>query len=126
MAYPDYVDHVLDLLAGVGPVRARPMMGGHVVFCGVLPIALVADDRLYLKTDPTTRPTFEAAGCEAFTYESRARVVQMSYWTPPDSALDDPESMLPWARLALEAATRSRRTRAPRRRSGRRRRTARR
>jgi DNA transformation protein and related proteins len=107
-----YVDHVLDLLSGLGPVRARSMMGGHTIHCGALPVALIFDDRLYLKTDDATREAFEAAGGEAFTYELRGKVVAMSYWSPPDGALDGPEAMLPWARLALEASARSRR--APR------------
>ena len=29
-------------------------------------------------------------------------------WTPPDEAMDSPAAMAPWARLALEAALRSR------------------
>ena len=123
-----FVDHVLELLGPLGPVRARAMMGGHMVFCGALPVALVADERLFLKTDGTTQPTFEAAGGEPFSYELRGKEVRMSYWSPPEGALDDPESMLPWARLALESAARARRARprpgaarersAPRRRGG--------
>jgi DNA transformation protein len=57
-----YVDYALELLAGLGPVRARAMMGGHIVHCGGVAVALVYDDRLYLKTDEETRETFLAAG----------------------------------------------------------------
>lgn len=104
-----YVDHALELLAGLGPVRARAMMGGHIVHCGRVAIALVYDDRLYLKTDEETRDTFIAAGGEPFTYELRGKVVEMSYCTPPDEALDSAEAMQPWADRALAAAIRKRR-----------------
>ncbi|MFD0740474.1 hypothetical protein ACFQZQ_14410 [Lysobacter koreensis] len=30
----------------------------------------------------------------------------MSYWSAPEAALDSPQAMLPWARLALQAALR--------------------
>jgi DNA transformation protein and related proteins len=109
-----FVTHVLDLLESVGPVRARAMMGGHMIFCEDLPIALIADETLYLKADETTRPEFERAGGAAFTYQRGERVTAMSFWTPPEDTLDDPESMRPWARLALEAAARSRRPKAAR------------
>jgi DNA transformation protein len=103
-----YVDYALELLAGLGPVRARAMMGGHIVHCAGVAVALVYDDRLYLKTDEETRGTFRAAGGEPFTYELRGKVVEMSYCTPPDAALDGPEAMQPWAELALAAALRKR------------------
>jgi DNA transformation protein len=116
-----FVEHVLELLGSLGPVRARAMMGGFTIFCGELPIGLVADDRLYLKVDAGTLGEFEGAGGEAFTYEQRGKLVRMSYWSPPDDALDAPESMTPWARLALAAAGRARRASpaGPRRRAGR-------
>jgi DNA transformation protein len=108
MPSSSYVDYALELLAGLGPVRARAMMGGHIVHCGGVAVALVYDDRLYLKTDEETRGTFRAAGGEPFTYELRGKVVEMSYCTPPDAALDGQEAMQPWAELALGAALRKR------------------
>jgi DNA transformation protein len=112
MPSSSYVEYALELLAGIGPVRARAMMGGHIVHCGGVAVALVYDDRLYLKTDEETRETFRTAGGEPFTYELRGKVVEMSYCTPPAEALDGPEAMEQWAELAMAAALRKRR--APR------------
>ena len=108
-----FVDHVLELLAPVGPARARAMMGGHMLYCRALPVALIADDRLYLKVDGETKRAFAEAGGEPFTYTQRGRQIEMSYWSPPDGALDDPESMQPWAELALAAAARARKPALP-------------
>jgi DNA transformation protein len=102
-----FIDHCLDLLATLGEVRARAMMGGHMLYAGALPVALLYDERLYLKVDAATRELFTAAGGEPFTYELRGRVVEMSFVAPPDAALEAPEDMAPWARLALEAARRA-------------------
>ena len=49
------------------------------------------------------------AGGEPFVYLGRGRrEVSLSYRAPPPEALDDAEGMLPWARLAVEAARRAR------------------
>jgi len=102
-----FVEHCRDLLASLGEIRARSMMGGHILYAGELPIALVYEERLYLKSDPASREAYAAAGGEPFTYELRGRVVEMSYWSAPESALDDPEAMLPWAEQAIGAALRA-------------------
>jgi len=83
------------------------MMGGHTIFCCELCVGLVADDRLYLKVDAATREAFAQAGGEVFAYERDGKRVEMSYWTPPDGAVEDAEEMRPWASLALEAAARA-------------------
>jgi DNA transformation protein len=71
-------------------------------------VALAFADRLYLKADTQTRPRFEAAGCEPFVYDSAGKQVSLGYWTAPDDAMESPAFMLPWTRLAMEAALRAR------------------
>jgi DNA transformation protein len=110
MTESSFVIHAIDLLAPLGPMHARAMMGGHLLYRDDLAVALVYEDRLYLKTDPLTRDNFGRAGGKPFTYERRGRQVEMSFWMPPESALDHSESMFPWARLALAAARRAKRS----------------
>lgn len=102
------VDHCLELLAPLGAASAQRMFGGHGLRIDGVFMALIAYERLYLKVDAQTRPRFEAAGCEAFVYEAKGRRVALGYWTAPPQALDSPEDMRPWARLALDAALRAR------------------
>ncbi len=107
-APPPFVAHCLELLAPLGAVRARRMFGGHGLYVDALFIALIADDRLYLKADADSRPLFERAGCAPFAYSRSDRsAVTLSYWSAPDEALDSPQGMAPWARLALAAALRA-------------------
>ena len=47
------------------------------------------------------------AGGMPFVYDGKGKPITMSYWTVPGGAMDSPEAMLPWARLALAAALRS-------------------
>ena len=114
-----FVGHIEDLLAPLGPVVCRRMFGGWGFYCGGLFFAIADDDRVWLKVDDETRDAFLRAGSEPFVYVGKGRrEVSLSYYTAPDLALEDPESMLPWARMALEAARRARLTKRSRRRPG--------
>jgi len=105
---PDFVTHALDLLALVGPVQARAMFGGHGLYARGVMFGLLDDDELFLKTDEACRPRFAEAGCRQWVYVGRTqRMENTSYFRPPDGAHEDPEAMLPWARLALDAALRA-------------------
>jgi DNA transformation protein len=100
-------EHCLELLSCMGEPSAHSMFGGHGLRVDGVFIALIAFDRLYLKVDEQTRPHFAAAGCEPFVYPAKGKAVTMSYWTVPPQAMDSPEQMRPWARLALDAALRA-------------------
>lgn len=89
-----------ELLSSAGPVRARRMFGGLGLFDAHGMIALVVEDRLYLKLDPAAVPAFAAAGSEPFRYRRQGKWVSLGYWSAPDAALDDAEAMRPWLRLA--------------------------
>ena len=104
---PPLVDHCLELLSSVGTPSARNMFGGHGLRVDGVFVGLVAFKRLYLKADETSRPQFSSAGCEPFVYAGKGKPVTMSYWTVPPQAMDSPEQMRPWARLALDAALRA-------------------
>jgi DNA transformation protein and related proteins len=105
--HPQFVEHCLELLSPLGPARARRMFGGHGLYVGDLFVAIIADEVLYLKVDPATRPQFEAAGCTPFTYTGKGKPMTLPYWRVPDDAMESPEGMRPWALLALQAARRS-------------------
>lgn len=108
-AVPDeFASHCLELLAPLGAARAKRMFGGYGLYIDDLFIALIAFERLYLKVDAQTRAAFEAAGCQPFVYDGKGKSVTMSYFTAPEQAIDSAHEMLPWARLAFEAALRAR------------------
>ena len=119
MAHEALAEHCIELFSPLGHARARRMFGGQGLYVDDLFIALIADGRLFLKTNEATRPHFADAGGQPFVYQGGAHKpnVVMSYWTPPAEALESPALMTPWARLAMEAALAARkpaRTRTPR------------
>jgi DNA transformation protein len=102
------VEHCLELLAPLGAVRARRMFGGHGLYVDDLFVAIVAFERLYLKADGATQPTFAEAGCAPLAYEAQGKAVSLNYWTVPADAMESPALMQPWARQAIAAALRAR------------------
>ncbi len=103
---PEFVSYAVDLLSLLGPVQARAMFGGHGLYGQGVMFGLLAGDELFLKADDVCRPRFESAGCRRFVYQAKDGPMEMGYYRPPDEAHEDPEAMLPWARLALDAALR--------------------
>jgi DNA transformation protein and related proteins len=104
-----FAEYCAELLSSLGTVRVKRMFGGHGIYVDDLFMAIVAGERLYLKTDAHTVATFEAAGCQPFTYTAKGnRHVSVGYRAAPAEAMDSPALMRPWARLAIEAALRAR------------------
>lgn len=104
----EFALHCAELLGPLGPVRINRMFGGHGFYVDEVFIAIASGDRFYLKVDAITRPRFEVAGCEPFVYDAKGQRVALGYWNAPDDAMESPMLMLPWARLAMEAALRAR------------------
>ena len=113
---PEFARYCCELLASAGPCVARRMFGGWGISTGGLTIAILADlgegETLWLKADETTRGQFEAAGCRRFSYLAKGEPKSMNYYSAPGEALESPEFMAPWARLALQAALSARAAKA--------------
>ncbi|MBC7989535.1 MAG: TfoX/Sxy family protein [Luteimonas sp.] len=112
------VEYLLELLAPLGSMQARRMFGGWGVYADGVMIGLVAGEALHLKVDEQTRAAFEAGGGAPFVFDTKGKSVATSYWSLPDEALDSPEAMQPWARMALDAALRKAAAKPVRKRAG--------
>jgi TfoX/Sxy family transcriptional regulator of competence genes len=51
----EFVEYVCDQMRGAGRVRFRKMFGEFAVYCGDKVVALVCDDRLFVKPTPGGR-----------------------------------------------------------------------
>jgi TfoX/Sxy family transcriptional regulator of competence genes len=50
-----FVDFILEQASGAGALRAKKMFGEYAIYLGGPPIALVCDDRLFVKATPVGR-----------------------------------------------------------------------
>ena len=105
----EFIRHCTELLAPLGSVRVKRMFGGHGLYVDELFIAIIMGEELYLKVDEQTRPQFEAAGGKPFRYATKeGGHVALSYFQPPEEAMESPALMVSWERLAIDAALRAR------------------
>jgi DNA transformation protein and related proteins len=109
-----FAAYCLELFSPLGLPRAKKMFGGHGLYVDDVCIALILNEQLYLKADAITCHAFEAAQGHAFVYQAKGRDVRVNFWTPPSDAMESSGLMLPWARLAMEAALRARKSKASR------------
>jgi DNA transformation protein len=100
----DFVEFVAEQMAFIGGLRIRAMFGGYGIYRDDHMFALIADDRLYFKADPTTRAEFEARGLGPFTYVSRGKSTTMQYFEAPPDVFEDREAMRTWAQKAYATA----------------------
>ncbi len=92
-----------ELLAGVGLLSTRKMMGGLCLYCdGAIFALLTSDGQLFLKAQGAFIDRMKALGSEQWTYQREGKKpVAMPYWTLPDAYLDDPDAAAGLARDAL-------------------------
>ena len=108
MAYdPDFGEWVREHFAGLGPLEIKRMFGAAGVYAHGLIFALLDDETVWLKTDEINAPLLEAAGSRQFTYATKSgETMSMAYWSLPETALDDPDEAVGWARQSINAALR--------------------
>ena len=104
---PEFLDHLRDLFAGLGPIRTGRMFSGAGLYVedDVMFAMISSAGILFMKSDATTEHAFLEAGSTPFSYERGGRTQAIhSLMSLPESALDDPDEALHWARLSLPPA----------------------
>ncbi len=98
----------VDLFAGLGPIRIKRMFGGAMAYAGEYGFALLDDEAIWIKADEGNEAAFVEVGSPRFTYPMKdGKLMEMSYRRLPETAMDDPDEALSWARLGIEAAMRA-------------------
>ena len=101
-----FKEFVLDQLRALPDVRARAMFGAHGLYQDEHFFGILDEGRLFFKTDGQSQADYMARGMEPFTYESKGRVLTMSYHEVPPDVLENALELVAWARRAIEVAAR--------------------
>ncbi|HZI31045.1 MAG TPA: TfoX/Sxy family protein [Candidatus Binatia bacterium] len=104
MADDSFKEFVLDQLSALPDVRARAMFGAHGLYQGDHFFAILDEGRLFFKTGAANKMEYTARGMEPFTYESRGKVMTMSYHEVPPEILENAPELVAWARQAIQVA----------------------
>lgn len=99
----EFREFVLEQLSSYGPVTARSMFGGYGLYAQGVLFALLDDDAMFLRTDETGRPEFEAAGSRPFAPIPGAKPM-MGYWGVPIDVLEDRDELPRWCERAHNVA----------------------
>ena len=100
----DYLNYVLEQLAGLAGVSSRRMFGGAGLYCDELFFALIDNDTLYLRVDDANRADFTTRGMGQFRPYADRPELSMSYYETPADVLEDPAQLVSWARRSVAAA----------------------
>ena len=107
VASDSFAEFLREQLAPLGRVTMRRMFGKTGVFCRGLMFAMVADNMLYFRVDDGNRPAFnEAESFPPLTDTKQGEVIDLSFGRAPERLFDEPDELVEWARIALEAASR--------------------
>jgi DNA transformation protein and related proteins len=99
----DVIQDSLALQGRSGAPVAGAMFGGWSIKWQGEMLALVINERVYLKTTDQNRARFVDASCEPFSYDRKdgKTVVVGSYYEPPAQALDSAHDFAPWLAISL-------------------------
>lgn len=104
MADDSFKEFVLDQLSALPDVRARAMFGAHGIYSGGHFFGILDEGRLFFKTDAQSQADYTARGMEPFTYESKGKLMTMSYHEVPPDVLENVPELTDWARKAIGIA----------------------
>lgn len=109
MSRPDdvYLHQVIGDLDPLGDIVMRPYFGGIALTVNRRQFAMFMGNKLYLRVDDNTRPSFVELGCTPFTYNTRHGMREVrAYYRPPADVTDDPDLLLRWAHASLATVLR--------------------
>ena len=99
-----FKEFVLDQLGALPEVRARAMFGADGLYSGENFFGILDEGRLFFKTDETNRADYTARGMGPFTYESKGKVLTMSYHEVSLEVLENAPELVAWAHRAILVA----------------------
>ena len=100
----DFLQYVLEQLAGVGHVTPRRMFGAVGLYHDERFFGIIAGDTLYFKVNDSNRRDYEARGMDRFRPYADRPQLSMTYYEVPADTLEDADECMVWARKSLSIA----------------------
>ncbi|WP_428548620.1 TfoX/Sxy family protein [Profundibacter sp.] len=101
----EFLAHARDLFADLGPIRTGRLFGGTALYVDDAMFAVIFGDALYMKADKPLAAEYADAGSVPFQYDTKTGVrIIPGLISLPESALDDPDEAMFWARKSMVPA----------------------
>ena len=100
----DYLQYVLEQLAGLRGTVSRRMFGCAGLYHEELFFGLIATDTLYLRVNDQNRPDYEALGMARFRPYADRDDLSFNYYEVPAHVLENADELVTWARRSLHVA----------------------
>jgi DNA transformation protein len=106
----EFLQYVLEQLAGLEHVAHRRMFGGIGLYLNERIFGLIFADILYFKVNDSNRGDYETRGMSRFRPYADKPLLSMTYYEVPADVLEDADECAAWARksTAVSAAPTSR------------------
>ena len=112
MKSDSFKEFVLEQLDAVGDLESRYMFGDWGLYSGDVFFGIIADGRLYFKTDAASRSQYLKAGMKPFSPNAKQTLV--TYYQVPVDIIEDRDALTAWAKRAARSQNASRRPAARR------------
>ena len=104
-ASPEFIEYVKELLTPLGELKDGKFFGGFAFKSGTKQFAMIMGNTLYFCVSSETRPKYEAAGMEPFSYSTKKGIVKVNrYFSVPEELFENQESLITWANEAIGSA----------------------
>ena len=104
---PQYLAYVLEQLAGLSSVRPNRMFGGVGLYSDGLFFGLIDDDTLFFKTSDANIAEYRSRNMPKFMPFPDKTGAVMGYHQVPADVIEDPETLVEWARKSVAVALES-------------------
>lgn len=101
---PQYLAYVLEQLTGLSSVRPNRMFGGVGLYSDGLFFGLIDDDTLYFKTSDANIAEYRSRNMPKFMPFPDKTGAVMGYHQVPADVIEDPETLVEWARKSVAVA----------------------
>jgi len=104
-ASKEFIEYVMELLEPVGVIEGSRFFGGYGIKSSSTQFAMIMGNSLYFVVDDSTRPKYEKLEKKPFSYMTKngQRLVKR-YFEVPEDLLEDPETLLEWAKESILVA----------------------
>lgn len=115
MSASSLLEYIAEQLAPIGAIKTGRFFGGVGLKAGHIQFGMLMGGSLYFVVDDSTRPMYERAGSQCFSYATKKGAVQVRrYYEVPPELVEEAPALQALARESIRVAASSSKARKSR------------